>query len=65
MFCVGEEKNPVKVQRERYEVTKVKSTLSILNVEENEKVEDEVGEIIRLGSYEEGKNRPLMVKLKS
>ncbi len=42
-----------------------KNVLNTLNVEESEKLEDEVDEIMRLGRYEEGRNRPLKLTLKS
>ena len=55
----------MKVNRERYEATKIKNILSSLNEEEEDKMENEVDEIVRLGPYEEGKDRPVKIKLKS
>ncbi len=49
VWCRRREKSSENTERERYDVTKVKSILSTLNVEENENVEDEVDEI-RLGT---------------
>lgn len=62
VFGVKEEKTPDKIIRERYEINKIKCILNSLG---EEWLQDEVEEIVRLGKFEEGKSRPVKVRLYS
>ena len=66
MFGVKEIKRSSKLLREREEVKKVKEILASLNdEEENEKYEDEVEEVRRLGRFVQGGVRPIKIRFKS
>ena len=66
MFGVQEIKKSSKLLREREEVKKAKDIIASLNnEEENEKYEDEVDEVRRLGRYVQGGARPIKIRFKS
>ena len=66
MFGVKEIKMSSKLLREREEVKKIKEILASLNdEEENEKYEDEVEEVRRLGRFVQGGVRPIKIRFKS
>ena len=60
------EKNiTLKFKRDKEEANNVKEVLKKLNDEEETKFEEEIEEIQRMRRYEEGKTRPLKLRLKS
>ena len=62
---VIEEKIPARFTREKKEEEKVKEILRNLTEEEPERLVGEIDEITRLGKYDEEKNRPIKLTLKS
>ena len=60
------EKNiTLKFKRDKEKANNVKKILKKLNDEEETKFDEEIEEIQRMGRYEEGKIRPLKLRLKS
>ena len=62
LFGIKEEKNSDKVLRERYELNKIKNILSRLG---DDWMQGEIDKIVRLGRFEEGRDRPVKLRLYS
>lgn len=66
MYGMKEIKKSTKFLREREEVKKAKEVIASLNNEdEDERYEEEIEEVYRLGPFKQGENRPLKVKFRS
>ena len=66
MYGMKEIKKSTKFLRERDEVKKAKEVIASLNnEEEDERYEEEIEEVYRLGRFKQGENRPLKVRFRS
>ena len=64
VFGVGEEKTPMRQEREKKEKDVTRKLVEVATNETNE-CQGEIEEVSRIGRYEEGKNRPMRIKFKS
>ena len=65
LFGQREVKQSIKGLREKDELKKAKEIIAKLNTESDDKYEDEIEEVFRLGKYVEGGARPLKIRFRS